>query len=112
MIRPPPRSTLFPYTTLFRSTRRKPAYHNGTAWSWTFPSFCEALAAAWAFDPASIDAARNYLLSMRDLMFTGCAGHMAEIFDGDAPHTARGCDAQAWSATEALRVWTLLRAAK
>jgi predicted glycogen debranching enzyme len=93
-------------------TRRKPAYHNGTAWSWTFPSFCEALAAAWAFDPASIDAARNYLLSMRDLMFTGCAGHMAEIFDGDAPHTARGCDAQAWSATEALRVWTLLRAAK
>ena len=28
--------------------------------------------------------------------------------DGDAPHTSRGCDAQAWSATEALRVWRLL----
>ena len=27
-------------------TRRKPAYHNGTAWTWTFPVFCEALAAA------------------------------------------------------------------
>src|SRR4029077_13510063 len=25
-------------------TRRKPAYHNGTAWTWTFPVFCEALA--------------------------------------------------------------------
>jgi predicted glycogen debranching enzyme len=23
-------------------TRRKPAYHNGTAWTWIFPSFCEA----------------------------------------------------------------------
>ncbi|HXJ72977.1 MAG TPA: amylo-alpha-1,6-glucosidase, partial [Candidatus Dormibacteraeota bacterium] len=27
-------------------TRRKPAYHNGTAWTWTFPVFCEALARA------------------------------------------------------------------
>ena len=27
-------------------TRRKPAYHNGTAWTWMFPSFCEALARA------------------------------------------------------------------
>src|SRR5689334_24615656 len=25
MLRPPPRSTLFPYTTLFRSTRQRPA---------------------------------------------------------------------------------------
>src|SRR5204862_1316268 len=24
-------------------TCRKPAYHNGTAWTWTFPTFCEAL---------------------------------------------------------------------
>ena len=29
-------------------TRRKPAYHNGTAWTWTFPVFCEALARAWS----------------------------------------------------------------
>jgi len=90
-------------------TRRKPAYHNGTAWGWTFPSFCEALALAWNSDPAAVAAARTYLSSMRDLMRTGCAGHIAEVFDGDAPHAPRGCDAQAWSATEALRVWTLLR---
>ena len=30
-------------------TRRKPAYHNGTAWTWTFPTFCEALAARGNF---------------------------------------------------------------
>lgn len=93
-------------------TRRKPAYHNGTAWAWTFPCFCEALARAWDFEPAAIDAARNYLLSSRGLMRNGCAGQIAEIFDGDTPHTARGCDAQAWSATEALRVWVLLREKK
>jgi starch synthase (maltosyl-transferring) len=86
-------------------TCRKPAYHNGTAWAWTFPGFCEALARAWHFDPAAVAAARAYLLSMRALMNQGCAGHIAEVFDGDAPHAARGCDAQAWSVTEALRVW-------
>ncbi len=90
-------------------TRRKPAYHNGTAWGWTFPTFCEALALAWNSEPAAIAAARAYLSSMRDLMRTGCAGHIAEVFDGDAPHAARGCDAQAWSATEALRVWVNLQ---
>jgi starch synthase (maltosyl-transferring) len=90
-------------------TRRKPAYHNGTAWAWTFPSFCEALARAWNFEPAALAAAKTYLLGMRDSMHTGCAGQIAEIFDGDAPHTPWGCDAQAWSATEALRVWNWLR---
>jgi predicted glycogen debranching enzyme len=90
-------------------TRRKPAYHNGTAWAWTFPSFCEALVRAWESDPAAIEAARAYLGAMRDLMHIGCAGHIAEIFDGDAPHTPRGCDAQAWSVTEALRVWVMLK---
>ncbi|MGZ8920519.1 MAG: amylo-alpha-1,6-glucosidase, partial [Limisphaerales bacterium] len=28
-------------------TQRKPAYHNGTAWTWTFPGACEAIARAW-----------------------------------------------------------------
>src|SRR3712207_7154080 len=34
MIRRPPRSTLFPYTTLFRSTRRKFAELCGRSMSW------------------------------------------------------------------------------
>ena len=39
----------------------------------------------------------------------GCIGQLPEILDGDAPHTQRGCDAQAWGVTEALRVWKLLQ---
>ena len=35
-------------------------------------------------------------------------GHLPEILDGDAPHAQRCCDAQAWSATEALRFWLWL----
>src|SRR6185503_10212658 len=87
---------------------RKPAYHNGTAWLWTFPSFCEALVRAWDFHESTIKAAKAYLASMDRAMITGCIGHLPEIIDGDAPHEQRGCDAQAWSATEALRVWKLL----
>jgi glycogen debranching enzyme len=89
-------------------TRRKPAYHNGTAWTWTFPVFCEALARAHGFAPEAVAAARAYLGSASDLLQSGCIGQLPEIVDGDAPHAQRGCDAQAWSATEALRVWRLL----
>ena len=92
-------------------TRRKPAYHNGTAWTWTFPTFCEALARAWSRDagsPAAISAAKSFLVSSEKLLNEGCLGQLPEILDGDAPHKQRGCDAQAWGATEALRVWKLL----
>ncbi len=92
-------------------TSRKLAYHNGTAWAWTFPIFCEALARAWDNSPQALSAARAYLGSMDRALLDGCIGQLPEIVDGDAPHTQRGCDAQAWSATEALRVWKLLKTA-
>ena len=89
-------------------TRRKPAYHNGTAWTWTLGILCEALLRAWEFSPQSKAAARAYLQTSRGLMQTGCIGQIPEILDGDAPHTQRGCDAQAWGVTETIRVWKML----
>jgi predicted glycogen debranching enzyme len=89
-------------------TRRKPAYHNGTAWTWTFPTFCEALARVWNFSPEAIAAAKSYLGSAEKILNEGCLGQIPEILDGDVPHAQRGCDAQAWGVTETLRVWKLL----
>ena len=86
-------------------TQRKPAYHNGTAWTWTFPGVAEALLCAWGRTRETVDAGKAYLGSMQDLLEKGCIGQLPEIVDGDAPHTQRGCDAQAWGATEAFRVW-------
>jgi hypothetical protein len=88
--------------------RRKPAYHNGTAWTWFLPQFCEALVRAWPSDPGAVEAAKGYLGSVAGLMNEGCFGQVPEILDGDAPHRQRGCDAQAWGVSEALRVWHLL----
>jgi glycogen debranching enzyme len=100
---------LRPYWGQYRGdedTRRKPAYHNGTAWTWLFPSYAEALVAA--FGPSAGDAARALLGSATLVLDDGCAGHVAEIADGDAPHTWRGCGAQAWGVTELQRVIALL----
>jgi predicted glycogen debranching enzyme len=87
-------------------TRRKPAYHNGTAWSWMFPSFCEAW--AMTYGKESNQTALAWLTSSSRLLENGCLGHIPEILDGDYPHTERGCDAQAWGASELLRVWLKL----
>ncbi len=86
-------------------TERKPAYHNGTAWPWVLPTACEALVKAWEGSPAALATATACLGSMESLLLTSCLGQLPEILDGDAPHEPRGCDAQAWSVLEALRVW-------
>ncbi|MBQ9431830.1 MAG: glycogen debranching enzyme N-terminal domain-containing protein [Kiritimatiellae bacterium] len=99
-----------PYAGHYRGdedTLRKPAYHNGTAWSWMFPLFAEALFKLYG------KKARNYCGSLLtsaayQMNRGGCLCHIAEIFDGDSPHFARGCAAQAWGMSELLRVWKLL----
>jgi starch synthase (maltosyl-transferring) len=84
-------------------TRRKPAYHNGTAWPWWLATYCEALAAAYPGDARARVAALAILGSCARLLSSGCLHQLAEILDGDAPHQERGCDAQAWSVSETLR---------
>jgi glycogen debranching enzyme len=98
-----------PYAGVYQGdedTSRKPAYHNGTAWTWPFPVFCEA----WAevYGSAGTRTALSILGSSLDLVRRGCAGFIPEILDGDAPHRARGCDAQAWGSSEFARVWLKL----
>ncbi|MGD9730812.1 MAG: amylo-alpha-1,6-glucosidase [Desulfamplus sp.] len=108
-------------------TKRKPAYHNGTAWTWQFPVFCEAWAKVFGQQDRSskqagsakeagndsvfpsIETARSWLTSSIGLLRRGCAGYIPEILDGDAPHTPRGCDAQAWGSSELARVWLKLQ---
>ena len=84
---------------------RKPAYHNGTVWAWPFPFYVEALAKTGL---ASKETALSLLASCVENINAGCVCHVSEIADGDAPHAQKGCRAQAWSASEILRVWLKL----
>ncbi|MDR2849409.1 MAG: glycogen debranching enzyme N-terminal domain-containing protein [Verrucomicrobiota bacterium] len=84
-------------------TRRKLAYHNGTAWTWQFPLYVEALVGVYGESARA--AGLSLLGSAVELLNRGCLGHAPEICDGDAPHLERGCGAQAWGVSELLRVW-------
>jgi hypothetical protein len=61
----------FPYWGRYEGdedTHRKPAYHNGTAWVYTFPHFCEAIVKAYNEDKDAIKSAKSYLNSAKGLM--------------------------------------------
>lgn len=81
---------------------RKPAYHNGTAWTWLFPSFAEALLIT--FGKEHVDRCLSILGSSSIYVNSGCVGYIPEILDGDIPHMQRGCLAQAWGVSELYRV--------
>ncbi len=86
-------------------TSRKPAYHNGTAWGWVFPTYCEAM---YKLDPKTRSRAVAILLSSIHHMGGGAPGQLPEVVDGDTPHEWRGCMAQAWSMSELYRVYRIL----
>jgi len=98
-----------PYWGTYKGTEdvtRKPAYHNGTAWTWPFPSYCEAY--YMLYGRPGRKHAISILSSSQILFEEGCVGQIPEILDGSFPHRQRGCDAQAWGVTELYRVWKLL----
>jgi predicted glycogen debranching enzyme len=83
---------------------RDGAYHQGTVWGWLIGPYAEAHYRVRR-DP---EAALALLAPFRHHLADAGLGSISEIFDGDAPHTPRGCIAQAWSVAEVLRVWRRL----
>lgn len=81
---------------------RDNAYHQGIGWAWLLGPF--VLAHLRVF--GNRDLAREFVLPvLRSHLNEAGVGQVSEIFDGDAPHRARGCIAQAWSVAEILRAW-------
>jgi predicted glycogen debranching enzyme len=84
---------------------RDEAYHNGTVWSWLLGPFVTAYLKAHGRSPQSLARARSLVQPFaRHLGTEGCIGQISEIADGVAPHTPRGCVAQAWSVAELARI--------
>lgn len=82
---------------------RDGAYHQGTVWAWLMGPFITAYMKAFGKNRQSREKAEHWLANFRAHLSEAGLGHISEILDGDAPHTPRGCIAQAWSVAELLR---------
>jgi glycogen debranching enzyme len=86
------------------SRQRDAAYHTGTVWTWLLGHFVRAHYRVHG----DARLAQSFLAPLAQQLHGACVGTLGEIFDGDAPHSARGCFAQAWSVAEILRSWLYL----
>lgn len=80
--------------------QRDRAYHQGAVWPWLLGPYLTA--------HLKVHGNRAYARAVLDTFFAHLPeagmGSISELFDGDAPHTPRGCIAQAWSVAEILRL--------
>ncbi|MBV8086689.1 MAG: glycogen debranching enzyme family protein [Chloroflexi bacterium] len=86
---------------------RDGCYHQGTVWPWLIGPFIDA----YLKTHGDKEQASAFLLPLiRHMDEQAGLGTISEIFDGDEPHTPRGCIGQAWSVAEVLRCWHDLHA--
>ncbi|HZR28306.1 MAG TPA: amylo-alpha-1,6-glucosidase [Terriglobales bacterium] len=86
------------------SGARDRAYHQGTVWPWLLGPFITAYLKVNGQSREARDKASQWLRNFEPHLAIAGLGQISEIFDGDPPHTPRGCIAQAWSVAELLRV--------
>jgi predicted glycogen debranching enzyme len=83
---------------------RDAAYHQGTVWSWLIGPFIDAFLKV---HPERRAQARSWLGGLVAHLDDAGIGTISEVFDAEAPFTARGCMAQAWGVAELLRAWRM-----
>lgn len=84
-------------------SERDTAAHQGSVWPHLLGAFVEAHLKVYNNPPQ----ARSFLFSIVGQTHDHGLGSISEIFDGDAPHTPRGCIASAPAVGELLRAWQL-----
>jgi len=97
------------YTGMHTGDRwqRDGSYHQGTVWSWLIGPFVDAHMRVFQDKSRAEELLRGLPRHMDE---EAGIGTISEVFDGDEPHTPRGCIAQAWSVAEVLRIWQQLHA--
>lgn len=82
---------------------RDGSYHQGTVWPWLLGPFITSLVRFRG--NAGQQQAKRILARVAAHLSEAGLGTISEIFDAEAPHTARGCISQAWSVSELLRAY-------
>ena len=83
---------------------RDSGYHQGTVWGWLIGPFIDAYRKVHPDNRTTQKSVASILKKFESHLTSSMVGQVSEIFDGDPPHTPRGCPAQAWSVAELLRV--------
>jgi predicted glycogen debranching enzyme len=86
--------------------QRDAIYHQGTVWTWLLGPYALAHHRVYG----DTEHALALLEGLAPHLDDACIGSVSEIMDGDAPHSPRGCFAQAWSVAETLRAYHRLTA--
>lgn len=82
---------------------RDKAYHQGTVWPWLIGPYISAYAGIYADHKNTRKYIEGLFEPFYAHLFEAGLGTISEIFDGEPPHTPRGCISQAWSVAEILR---------
>ena len=88
---------------------RDAAYHQGTVWPWLVGHYGDAVIKAEAGNPTAMARLDTMVTHLEAHLYEKGIGSVSEIFNGDSPHDACGCIAQAWSVAELIRLKALIR---
>ena len=86
--------------------QRDSAYHQGTVWPWLLEGFC----AGWLgiHKKSGVAYIDSLLHGFEEEMTQHGIGSIAEIYNGDPPHQAKGTISQAWSVSALLQMFRLI----
>ncbi len=88
------------------------ALHQGTAWPWLLGAFADAHFRVLGLSAETRGSLRAWLERLKAHIREAGVGSISQVFDGDEPHTPRGCFAEARSVAEIARVlYTYLKTA-
>ncbi|HUB81234.1 MAG TPA: amylo-alpha-1,6-glucosidase [Bryobacteraceae bacterium] len=86
---------------------RDAAYHQGTVWPWLLGPFLTAYIETHGRTAEALEQAGKWAAPLARYIEDEGAGQLPEVFEGDVPHRAGGCIAQAWTVGELLRAATV-----
>ena len=86
---------------------RNKAIHQGMVWPWLLGHFVEASLKLKERD--GLEQAYQLYQGFEDVMHDAGLSTISEIYEGDAPHKARGAISQAWNVAEIIRMGNTIR---
>ena len=86
--------------------QREKGIHQGTVWPWLIQFFAEAYLRV--HKRGGIHVVKRILEDFESDMTEHCIGTIAEMYNGNPPHSAKGAISQAWSVAAVTRLFQVL----